>query len=92
LNNINVIQSSSLYETEPWGVESENWFVNAVIEIKTQLDPQDLLSECFRIEKQLGRNRDVEGKYGDRTIDIDILFYDKEIIDEIFTKLREWCI
>jgi len=80
--NINVIQSSSLYETEPWGVDSENWFVNAVIQISTSLLPIQLLKQCQKIEKMLGRNRDEEGKYGDRTIDIDILFYDNKIISE----------
>jgi len=42
-----------------------------------------LLFECQRIESQLGRNREVEGHFGERTIDIDILFYDKEIINEV---------
>lgn len=80
--NINVIQSSSFYETEPWGVESENWFVNAVIQISTQLAPMQLLKQCQKIETMLGRNREEEGKYGDRTIDIDILFYDSLILTE----------
>lgn len=77
-----VIRTSSLYETQPWLEKETTWFVNAIIEVKTNLNPQDLLSECQRIEKQLGRNRELEGHFGDRTIDIDILFYDKEIINE----------
>lgn len=77
-----VIRTSSLYETQPWLEKETTWFVNAIIEVKTNLSPQDLLSECQRIEKQLGRNRELEGHFGDRTIDIDILFYDKEIINE----------
>lgn len=79
---IKIIRTSSLYETEPWLEQEATWFVNAIIEAKTSLSPQDLLAECQRIEKQLGRNREIEGHYGDRTIDIDILFYGKEIIDE----------
>lgn len=79
---IKIIRTSSLYETEPWLEQEATWFVNAIIEAKTSLSPQELLSECQRIEKQLGRNRELEGHYGDRTIDIDILFYGKEIIDE----------
>lgn len=77
-----VIRTSSLYETQPWLEKKTTWFVNAIIETKTNLTPQDLLTECQRIEKQLGRNRELEGHFGDRTIDIDILFYDKEIIHE----------
>jgi 2-amino-4-hydroxy-6-hydroxymethyldihydropteridine diphosphokinase len=77
-----IIRTSSLYETQPWLEKNTTWFVNAVIEIKTNLSPQDLLTECLKIEKLLGRNREIEGLYGDRTIDIDILFYDKDIISE----------
>lgn len=77
-----IIRTSSLYETQPWHGEDTTWFVNAVIELKTSLLPQELLSQCLRIEKQLGRNRAEEGRYGDRTIDIDILFYDNRIIKE----------
>ena len=56
--------------------------MNAIIEIKTTLTPEKLLSECQRIEKQLGRERTNEDAYDDRTIDIDILFYNKDIINE----------
>ncbi|CDE44810.1 2-amino-4-hydroxy-6-hydroxymethyldihydropteridinediphosphokinase [Clostridium sp. CAG:768] len=79
---INLIRTSAFYETEPWGMDSENWFVNAVVEIKTSLSPQELLAECQRIEQQLGRKREENKGYSDRTIDIDILFYNKDIINE----------
>lgn len=83
LDGVKIIRTSSLYETQPWLEQETTWFVNAIVEIKTSLSPQILLTECLRIEKQLGRCRDTENdKYGDRTIDIDILFYDKEIINE----------
>lgn len=77
-----IVRTTSLYETQPWLEKNTTWFVNAIIEIKTNLSPQELLNECLKIEKLLGRNRESEGLYGDRTIDIDILFYDKEIISE----------
>lgn len=80
--SINVVQSSSLYETEPWGVDSENWFVNAVIQVRTSLSPKLLLAQCQKVETLLGRNRELEGHYGDRNIDIDILFYDNLIMNE----------
>ena len=80
-DGINIIRTSAFYETEPWNMVSNTWFVNAVIEIKTSLSPEALLTECQRIEKQLGREREREDAYDDRTIDIDILLYNKEIIN-----------
>ncbi|MFA7657963.1 MAG: 2-amino-4-hydroxy-6-hydroxymethyldihydropteridine diphosphokinase [Candidatus Gastranaerophilaceae bacterium] len=82
IDDIKIIRTSSLYETQPWLEKDTTWYVNAVVEVKTLLSPQDLLSECLRIEKQLGRNREEEGPFGDRTIDIDILFYNKDIVKE----------
>ncbi len=77
-----IIRTSAFYETEPWNMESEAWFVNAVVELKTSLTPHQLLTECQRIEGQLGRKPSSNGAYEDRTIDIDILFYKKEIISD----------
>ena len=78
---INVVTASSFYETEPWGMESENWFVNAVIQISTTLSPEELLNECQRIEVQLGRSSKNKADYSDRTIDIDIIFYDNLVMN-----------
>lgn len=82
VEGIKIVRTSSLYETQPWLEKEMGWFVNAVIEIKTSLSVQDLLSECQRIEKQLGRVRQNGELFGDRTIDIDILFYGNDIINE----------
>ena len=79
---VSIIRTSSFYETEPWGMNSDNWFVNAAVEIKTTLTPQNLLELCHRIESQLGRKRPADGQYTDRTIDIDILFYNKDIVND----------
>ena len=79
-DGISVVATSSFYETEPWQMDSENWFVNAIVQISTTLLPEKLLSECLRIETQLGRKRDESGNYIDRTLDIDILFYDNLIM------------
>ena len=81
-DNISIIRTSAFYETEPWNMTTSTWFVNAVIEIKTSLSPEALLDECHRIERQLGRTPKETAGYADRTIDIDILFYGKEIINE----------
>ena len=81
-DNISSVRTSAFYESEPWNMSTETWFVNAVIEIKTSLAPKELLNECKRIERQLGRTPKEGAGYADRTIDIDILFYGKEIINE----------
>ena len=79
---IKLVSTSSFYETEPWHFKTDNWFVNAVIVISTSYYPEELLKVCLRVESQLGRRRDEESGYNDRTSDIDILFYDDKIIDE----------
>ena len=75
-----VIRSSAVYETEPWGLKEQNWFLNVVLEIKTSLSPRDLLKKCQEIETVLGLDRSKKIQWGERLIDIDILFYDKEIV------------
>ena len=74
---------SSLIETEPWGFESANRFLNAAVAIETTLAPLDLLLLTQEIERELGRtNKSVDGAYHDRTIDIDILLYGHERISD----------
>lgn len=80
MSGLSIVRTSSLYETQPWLEVETTWYVNAVIEIKTSLTPEELLEVCMKVEKQLGRNREQEGRFGARTLDIDILFYGKEII------------
>ena len=80
-NNIQIVSSSSFYETEPWQMNTPNWFINAIVQISTSLSPEELLIVINRIESQLGRERSGKREYTDRTIDIDILFYDDKIIN-----------
>ena len=82
IDGISLVRTSAFYESEPWGVDTKNWFVNAMIEINTTLSPQKLLETVNKVEAQLGRNREVEGHYGDRTLDIDIIFYDNDIVND----------
>ena len=86
-----VIRQSSLIETEPWGFESANRFLNGVILVETSLTPRQLLKATQKIERSLGRKRKSTdsslqspdfSKYSDRPIDIDILLYDDLTIDE----------
>ena len=75
-----VIQSSSIYETEPWGFKSEYLFLNMVVRVETRLSPEILLRKILMIEELMGRVRD-GGGYKSRVIDIDILLYDTLVID-----------
>ena len=79
--DINIVATSSFYESEPWQMKSENWFVNAIVQISTTLPADLLLDECQRIEAFLGRKHNSStDRYEDRNIDIDIIFYDNSII------------
>lgn len=75
-----VQQQSAVYQTAPWGREDQNDFLNQVLRIDTTLDAQSLLQEVLAIEDSLGRQRTI--LYGPRIIDIDILFFNQEIICE----------
>ena len=79
-SRINVIKTSSFYETEPWGNKNQEWFLNAAIAIDTDMTPKELLEYCQNIEVQLGRLRKSNEKWCSRAIDIDILMYDDKII------------
>ncbi len=81
-SGITIVRTSAFYETEPWNMNTKTWFVNAIVEVKTKYSPKELLDICQRIEKQLGREHKTASNYEDRTIDIDILFYNKDIINE----------
>lgn len=72
--------SSSIYETEPWGMKVQADFLNQVVEIETILDAYDLFEACQTIEKKLGRLSNE--KWGPRVIDIDILLYSDSLIEE----------
>ncbi len=74
-----ILISSSIYETEPWGFQHKNLFLNQVLVVNTDLSPESLLHLLFNIEKELGRKRR-QKSFQARIIDIDILFYDDLII------------
>jgi len=75
-----VISRSSLYETEAWGKEDVPAYLNQVVAVDTELTARELLETVQEIEKRMGRAR--MEKWGSRLIDIDILFYGEECIDE----------
>jgi 2-amino-4-hydroxy-6-hydroxymethyldihydropteridine diphosphokinase len=84
---IGIIASrSSVYETEPWGFQSIDKFLNMVIGVDTNLKPSGLLGRLLMIESLLGRLRDGK-QYTSRIIDIDILLYGRQKVDTISLKI-----
>ncbi|MDR2810822.1 MAG: 2-amino-4-hydroxy-6-hydroxymethyldihydropteridine diphosphokinase [Tannerellaceae bacterium] len=76
-----ILALSSLYESEPWGFESENNFLNIALALETSLPPFELLHVAQQIEKDMGRERKNDNAYHDRIIDIDILLYENLILN-----------
>ena len=78
-----ILRQSSFIETEPWGFESSNRFLNAVILCETEKTPREVLLLTQQIERDMGRKqKSVSVGYVDRPIDIDILLYDDLTVDE----------
>ena len=76
-----IVAVSSPYESEPWGFETEEWFLNRVIVIETMMAPADLLGQLLGIERELGRVRHPEKEgYSSRTADLDILYFGSRVI------------
>jgi len=77
-----IVNESALYETEPWMMDSDNWFLNQVIEVETDLDPHSLLLKLKDFEQIHGRKTNAHSvNYKSRVIDLDILFYGDRIIN-----------
>lgn len=74
----NIIRQSAMYQTAAWGIEDQPDFLNMALCIETELHPVELLQAINKIESALGRQRTL--KWGQRTLDIDILFYNNDII------------
>ena len=79
IEGIEVIKTSSLYATEPWGKKDQEGFINAAVEIVTSLTPGQLLERLQEIEIKMGRQR--SEKWGPRIIDIDILLFGDEVLE-----------
>lgn len=80
LENTEVTKSSTILETEPFGYVEQDNFLNACLEVKTLMTAQEFLKAILQIELDMGRVREI--KWGPRIIDIDILFYDKDVIED----------
>lgn len=75
-----ILRKSSFFKTEPVGLLDQEWFINAVIEIRTPLLVRELMQELQTIENLMGRQKAV--KWGPRIIDLDILLYGQEVIED----------
>ena len=75
-----IVKSSSVYETPPWGFSADDNFWNQVLIIETELSPTEVLQKITETENYFGRERE-PGKYNSREMDIDILYYD-DIFEE----------
>ncbi len=80
-SDITLVQASGVYETEAVGGPPDNpLFLNTVLQIETSLSPEKLLETCLAVEDEFGRSRPV--RWSPRTLDIDILFYEGQVICE----------
>ena len=79
-DHIKIISKSSFYKTAPIGDIEQDWFINSVIRVDTKLNPKELLLTLLNIESEMGRIR--KEKWGPRLIDLDLLFYDKLILNQ----------
>lgn len=79
LDGVEVTKKASIYETEPWGVKDQGFFLNTAVEIETSLSPEELHKEIKNIEQTLGRER--REKWTQREIDIDLLFFGDRVVD-----------
>jgi 2-amino-4-hydroxy-6-hydroxymethyldihydropteridine diphosphokinase len=82
LGELGRIRTSAFCETEPVGVTDQPRFLNAAAELETDLGPRELLGRLLEIERELGRERAAEARWGPRPIDLDLLVYGEETIDE----------
>lgn len=80
---VSIVQTSSFVQTKPIGISEQADFTNGAVKIKTHLDKDSLNRELKKIEDNLGRDRSAP-KYGPRTIDLDIVIWNGEIVDEDF--------
>lgn len=77
-----LVERSSAYTTEPWGFEAEEWFLNELLVVETELEPDVLMDTLLEIEKELGRVRHPGQKgYSSRMVDLDILYYGDRIVN-----------
>ena len=78
--DLTVLRTSSIYETEPWGLANQPKFLNMVAEFATSISPDELLERVKKVEQDMGRK--AGPRFGPRIIDIDILLLEDQVVDE----------
>jgi 2-amino-4-hydroxy-6-hydroxymethyldihydropteridine diphosphokinase len=81
-SDVELVAVSTLRETDPVGYEEQPRFLNGVVQLGTELSPRELLARLLAIETRLGRVRGQGPRFGPRTIDLDLLLYGEETVDE----------
>ncbi|MCZ7588589.1 MAG: 2-amino-4-hydroxy-6-hydroxymethyldihydropteridine diphosphokinase [Gaiella sp.] len=81
-DGVEVVAVSALRETEPWGPVEQPAYLNGVVAVETALAPRALLGLLLDVERRLGRVRVARERWGPRTIDLDLLLYGDEVVDE----------
>ena len=76
-----ITAKSAIYQSEPWGFKAEQMFLNQIVVAETELAPNAVIEQCLQIETELGRARSGNG-YEPRTIDIDIIFFGNQKINQ----------
>ncbi len=79
---LDVVAISTLRETAPWGYTDQPPFLNGALEVQTELSARALLDVLLGVEQELGRVREGGPRYGPRTIDLDLLVFGEELVDE----------
>jgi 2-amino-4-hydroxy-6-hydroxymethyldihydropteridine diphosphokinase len=79
-HGVGLLNQSALYETEPVELRAQDWFLNCVVEVETNAEPQKLMQVLLEIERSLGRERTVPK--GPRIVDIDILLFGSAVVKE----------
>jgi 2-amino-4-hydroxy-6-hydroxymethyldihydropteridine diphosphokinase len=82
---VRLVRASRFYRSAPWGIAEQDWFANAAISVATSVPPHDLLRRCLAVEDDMGRVRQL--KWGPRLIDVDVLTYRSETVDDPDLKL-----
>ena len=80
--HVRIERISPVYETEPVHVTDQPRFLNGAVALETELGPRELLERLLRIERELGRERGEGPRFGPRPIDLDLLLYGEEVVDE----------
>ena len=82
LPDTTIVRCSTIIQTDPVGPEGQGPYLNGVVHIQTSLPPRELLDELLNIEARFGRDRSNEQRWGPRTLDLDVLVYAAQVIDE----------